>query len=90
MTTMTLLSPRGQVVIPAGVRRALGWRSGDRLAVEVSSASTGIVTLSRPAREGADALLARGYAWFAQDRGDLVAALHESRRRARAQERRRP
>ena len=32
----TILSARGQIVIPAEVRRAAGFRTGDRLAIEVS------------------------------------------------------
>jgi len=32
----TILSTRGQVVIPAAVRRALGWEAGDHMSVVVS------------------------------------------------------
>ena len=89
MTATTRLSSKGQVVIPARLRRALGWRPGEQLTVEVPAAGARTLVLSRRASDEADAAVARGYAWFAQGRRDLVAALHESRRRARARERRR-
>ena len=70
MTGTTPLGSKGQVVIPARVRRALGWRAREKLSVEVEAA------------------LVRGYDRLERSRRDLVEALHESRERARARERR--
>ncbi|MCL1922614.1 MAG: AbrB/MazE/SpoVT family DNA-binding domain-containing protein [Propionibacteriaceae bacterium] len=36
----TLLSSRGQIVIPVDVRTALGWKAGDKVTVEVSQDNT--------------------------------------------------
>jgi len=39
MPTATL-SPRGQIVIPADIRRAAGWQAGDQLAVSMGDDDT--------------------------------------------------
>ena len=85
----TRLSSKGQVVIPAGVRRALGWQPGERLSVEVGPAGDRALVLRRRAPDDAEPALARGYDWLERSKLDLVETLHESRRRARARERRR-
>jgi AbrB family looped-hinge helix DNA binding protein len=89
MTATTRLSSKGQVVIPARLRRALGWRPGERLTVEVAPGKVRTLVLRGRTADEVEGMLSRGYDWFARSRRDLVAALHESRRRARAQERRR-
>lgn len=76
-------------MIPARVRRALGWRAGETLTVEVGPAGERALMLRGRTSDEAEAMLARGYAWFERNGPDLVEALHESRRKGRARERRR-
>jgi AbrB family looped-hinge helix DNA binding protein len=85
----TRLSSKGQVVIPARVRRALGWRPGEKLSVEVGPKDQRALVLRGQSSDEMETTLTRGYAWFERGRRDPVAALHESRRLARARERRR-
>jgi AbrB family looped-hinge helix DNA binding protein len=89
MAVTTRLSSKGQVVIPVSARRALGWRSGETLAVEVKSGGDRALVLRARTPDDLEPMLAAGYAWLARQRRDLVAALHDSRRRSRARERRR-
>jgi AbrB family looped-hinge helix DNA binding protein len=89
MPTTTRLSSRGQVVIPVRVRRALGWRPGEELTVEVGPAGARTLVLRGRNAGELEAALSRGYDWFERSRRDLVKALHESRRNARIRERRR-
>jgi len=84
----TRLSSKGQVVIPARLRDALGLRAGEELTVEVILPEQALVLRRRGSSE-VEQLVARGYRWFDEEDVDLVEALHESRRRARARERRR-
>jgi AbrB family looped-hinge helix DNA binding protein len=85
----TRLSSKGQVVIPAHVRRALGWRPGEKLSVEVRPAGERALVLRGRSSDEVETTLARGYDWLERNGRDLVEAFHESRRRARARERRR-
>lgn len=90
MTVSTRLSSKGQVVIPARMRRALGWRPGEKLSVELGPNGERAVVLRGRSSDDMEALLARGYDWLERSRHhDMVEALHASRRRARARERRR-
>lgn len=89
MTTTTRLSSKGQVVIPARVRRALRWRPGEQLTVEVGPAGKRALVLRGRTSDEVEVMLSRGYEWLERSRRDLVAALHASRRSARARERRR-
>ena len=89
MAASTRLSSKGQVVIPARVRRALGWRPGERLSVEIGPKGERGLVLRARSSDDMEALLARGYDWLERGRRDMVEALHASRRRARARERRR-
>ena len=89
MTATTRLSSKGQVVIPVRVRRALGWRPGEELTVEVGPAGARtLVPRGRTAGE-VETMLSGGYDWLERSRRDLVEALHQSRRNARIRERRR-
>ena len=79
-----LLSSKGQIVIPAAVRRQLGLQTGQRLALRAN----GRGLLLEPIENGdsnLDADLARARAWVSRTRHDLVDELH--RRRARERER---
>ena len=88
MTVTTRLSSKGQVVIPARVRHALGWRPGEKLSVEVPAGERALIIRGQTPNE-VEAVLERGYEWLERNKHDLVSSLHESRRRARARERRR-
>jgi len=89
MTGTTRLSSKGQVVIPARLRRALGWRPGEKLSVEVGPKGARVLVLRGQSSDEAEAMLSRGYEWLERSRLDPVDALHDSRRRARVRERRR-
>ena len=89
MAVTTRLSSKGQVVIPAAVRRELGWRPGETLSVEVGPAGARALVLRGRSADEIETTLSQGYDWLERGRRDLVEALNESRRRARARERRR-
>jgi AbrB family looped-hinge helix DNA binding protein len=79
-----LLSSKGQVVIPAAVRRRLGLQTGQRLAFCVTGERR---ILLEPIENGASNLdtdLARARAWVARTQRDLVGELHRRRERDRA------
>jgi AbrB family looped-hinge helix DNA binding protein len=83
----TRLSSKGQVVIPADVRRRLNLTAGDELRIEVASeADRTIVIRAQPTSEELQRLLERWHRWFAERGVDPVEELHESRRKARIQE----
>jgi len=87
--TTTRLSSKGQVVIPARVRRALGWRPGQPLSIEMAPDGARALVLRGHGADESEAVLARGYEWLERTGVDLVDALHAARQRARARERRR-
>jgi AbrB family looped-hinge helix DNA binding protein len=89
VTATTRLSSKGQVVIPARVRQALGWRPGEKLSVEIGPAGERALVIRGQTSNEVEAALERGYDWLERNKHDLVNSLHESRRRARARERRR-
>ncbi len=81
------LSSKGQLVIPASLRRRLGLKTGQALAVRTG---TGREIVLSPAEEdslGLEAMLDQARTWSGARRRDLVAELHDRRRRERAQER---
>lgn len=85
----TRVSSRGQVVIPIGIRRQLQLSTGDELAVEVSPPPERAIVLRPLSRAEVERSLKKGYAWLRESGYDPVDALHRSRRRERARERRR-
>jgi len=87
--TATRVSSRGQVVIPIGIRRQLQLSTGDELAVEVSPPPERAIILRPRSRADVERSLRKGYAWLRENGYDPVEALHQSRRRERARERRR-
>ena len=86
---ITRLSSKGQLVIPARLRRALGLRSGEELTVEIGSPGERALIVRRRGLAEGEQLVARGYDWLEKKGTNLVEALHESRRRSRAREYRR-
>lgn len=85
----TRVSSRGQVVIPVEIRRQLQLSTGDELSVEVSLAPERAIVLRPRSRAEVERSLKKGYAWLRENGYDPVDALHRSRRRERARERRR-
>jgi AbrB family looped-hinge helix DNA binding protein len=83
---VTRLSSRGQVVIPAAIRRRLRLIAGEPLLVESGPPGERVIILRGQSRQEVRERLARGYAWFKRTGRDLVEELHESRRRARKRE----
>jgi AbrB family looped-hinge helix DNA binding protein len=85
----TRLSSKGQVVIPARVRRRLSLVPGEELRVEVGSDAERTIVLRGQTRREIDSLIEKGYAWLERNRIDMVEALHGERRKARRREQRR-
>ncbi len=81
MQTATKLDRHGRVVIPAGYRRALGLRPGDRLTLELDDGALRLIPLSQAIRE-AQELVAK---YVDKDRS-LVAELIAERRAEAARE----
>ena len=84
---VTRLSSRGQVVIPAAIRRRLRLTTGEPLLVEAGPPGERVIILRGQSRDEIRQRLVRGYAWFDRTGRDLVEELHESRRQARKRER---
>jgi AbrB family looped-hinge helix DNA binding protein len=80
------VSSKGQIVIPAGLRRKLGLHTGQTLAVR---AGNGREVVFAPIEERApdlDDMLRRTRAWAARSGRDLVEELHRRRRVERQQD----
>jgi len=86
MAVVTRLSSKGQVVIPAWIRRRLGMSAGDRLTIEVQNGS-GAVTLRPLTAHDLQDSIRKAEAWFASEAVDPVQRLHAMRREARTHER---
>jgi AbrB family looped-hinge helix DNA binding protein len=89
MSDTTRISSKGQVVIPAWVRRRLSLAAGEELHVEIASARDRTIILRGTKQEEVERSLRKGYEWLARSGQDPVAALHEARQKARERERRR-
>ena len=81
---VTRMSSRGQIVIPAEIRRRLKLGTGDVFKVE--DRPNGELVLRAHSRGEAKEQLEKGYAWFRKTGRDLVEELHEARRRERRRE----
>lgn len=84
----TRLSSKGQIVLPAWVRKKLRLVPGDVLQIDVDEGKRVIVLKSRDPRD-LERLLEIGSEWFRKTGRDLVEELHAARRAERARERRR-
>ena len=84
--TVVRLSSKGQLVIPAALRRKLGLKTGQALAVRAGAHRDIVLSPAEEASQGLDAMLRQARSW-ADGRGrDLVEELHERRRRERTRE----
>jgi AbrB family looped-hinge helix DNA binding protein len=83
---VTRLSSRGQVVIPAAIRRRLRLTAGERLLVESGPPGERVMILRGQGKDEIRERLTRGYQWFRRTGRDLVEELQEGRRRARTRE----
>jgi len=81
------LSSKGQVVIPVRIRRQLGLRTGQPLAVRTGRHADIILGPATERGRDIEALLRRARSWDAARKRDLVAELHERRRQERARAR---
>lgn len=77
------LSSKGQIVIPAHVRRLLGLETGRLLAVRIGRGRELILTAGEEAAS-VDVLLRRARSWAARSGWDPVEALHVRRREERS------
>ena len=83
------LSSRGQIVIPASLRRRLGLRTGQPLAVRAGSGREVVFVPAGEDSADIEAMLRRVRVWVTRTRRDLVEELHDRRRAERAGEGRR-
>jgi AbrB family looped-hinge helix DNA binding protein len=84
--TIVRLSSKGQLVIPASVRRKLGLKTGQALAVRTGSHREIVLSPAEDDSRGLESMLAEARSWAAGQKRDLVAELHERRRRERVRE----
>ena len=80
------LSSKGQLVIPAPLRRKLGWKTGQTLAVRSGSHREIVLSAAQADSQGLAIMLRRTRSWAPGRRRDLVEELHERRRRERERE----
>lgn len=78
MSATVIVSPKGQVTLPARVRRALGIHEGDALRIEVQGDA---ITLERVEDLHALSVIASGYARGAEPVMDVDAYYQEHRGR---------
>lgn len=90
MVRTTRVSSKGQVVIPAWIRRRINLTAGETLRVELAGdGEPAIVLRRRYSPKELDGLLQKGYEWFRRTGYDPVQALHDARKKERAGERKR-
>ena len=80
------LSSKGQLVIPASLRRRLGIKTGQALAVRTGTRREIVLSPAEDDSLGLEAMLGRARAWAGARRRDLVEELHDRRRRERARD----
>jgi AbrB family looped-hinge helix DNA binding protein len=85
-TQVVLLSSKGQLVIPAALRRKLGLKTGQALAVRAGTHREIVLSPAEAGSQGLDMMLRRARSWAAGRHRDLVEELHERRRRERDRE----
>ncbi|HEV8306574.1 MAG TPA: AbrB/MazE/SpoVT family DNA-binding domain-containing protein [Methylomirabilota bacterium] len=85
-SSVVRVSSRGQIVIPAALRRKLGLRAGQPLAVRAGKGSEVVFVPVGEHAADAEEMLRRIQAAAAKSRRDLVEELHLRRRQERARE----
>ena len=84
--TVVRLSSKGQLVIPAALRRKLGLKTGQTLAVRAGADREIVITPAETDSQTLELALRRARSWAAARRRDLVDELHQRRRRERERE----
>ena len=80
------LSSKGQLVIPAPLRRKLGLKTGEALAVRTGPHREIVFSPAKADARSVQMMLRRARSWVAGRQRDLVEELHERRRRERERE----
>jgi AbrB family looped-hinge helix DNA binding protein len=90
-SSLTRLSSKGQIVIPAWIRKKLALSPGTEFTVELQEGPgpERAIVLRYWTATAFEGRLEKGYRWLAQRGESLVEGLHEARRQARLRERRR-
>jgi AbrB family looped-hinge helix DNA binding protein len=88
-SAVTRLSSKGQIVIPAEIRRRLRLSPGDELRIAVGAEGEPMLVLERLSSGEVQRRIERGYSWLERDGADPVETLHATRRAAHAGEARR-
>ncbi len=73
------LSSKGQLVLPAPLRRKLGLKTGQVLAVRTGTHREIVLSPAEADSVGLETMLQRARSWAAGRRRDLVEELHERR-----------
>lgn len=81
---MVRVSSQGQVVIPVSVRRQLGLKAGQSLAVRTGRGREVVLLPVEDGVPDVEDMLRRARAWVTRTGRDLVEELHERRRVERA------
>jgi AbrB family looped-hinge helix DNA binding protein len=81
--TIVRLSSKGQLVIPAALRRQLGLKTGQVLAMRRGTDREIVITPAETSPRTVETALRRARSWAAAKRRDLVEELHQRRRRER-------
>jgi AbrB family looped-hinge helix DNA binding protein len=85
-TTIVHLSSKGQLVIPSALRKSLGLKAGQALAVRSGARREIVLSPAEADEQGVDTMLRRARSWVPDRRRDLVEELHQRRRRERERE----
>jgi len=80
------LSSKGQLVIPASLRRKLGLKTGQALAVRTGTHREIVLSPAEEDSQGLEVMLGQARSWASARRRDLVEELHARRQRERARE----
>jgi len=89
-TRVVRLSSKGQLVIPAPLRRKLGLKTGQVLAVRTGAHREIVFSPAETDSQSLEMMLRQARSWVAAHRRDLVEELHQRRRREREREAGRP
>lgn len=81
--TVVRLSSKGQLVIPAALRRMLGLETGQALALRRGADREIVITPAETDSQEFETTLRRARSWGGARRRDLVEELHRRRRRER-------